>query len=331
MRTIDLCPVRPFLPLVTGAAAPCFPCLHMCRTLTARADSWRPPPAKSNRAGRGATGCEAPPAPAALHCSAVKSVPQRRGEMPNPRSGPWCCEGQAGIPQRGAAAGREAAVPSRNLQRAERAFSSMLICMCVCVRICTYRCVSRDGVKFHQEQEKSVSKSSCASRQGEQEPALLKPRFSLLSARTRPNGHPFARRGDAAVLRSLWLQRSCRKLARGAHGIPTASLRHSHGARPCRGGDAGTRASPVTGVRLSPAIASAGARRRRAAWAGGQEPGRWGWRRGRASREVGCVRSGGSCVFWRGPRWASVPGCRARRAVPSRGGLPWEPNLVTGR
>lgn len=123
-------------------------------------------------------------------------------------------------------------MPSRNLQRAT-AFSSMLVCMCVRARICTDICVSRDGVKFHQEQEKSVSKSGCAYRQGEQEPALLKPRFGLLSARTRPNGHPFARRGDGAVLHSLLLQRSCRKLARGARGIPAASPRRT--ALPRRG------------------------------------------------------------------------------------------------
>ena len=53
---------------------------------------------------------------------------------------------------------------------------------------------------------------------------------------------------------------------------------------------------------------------------GGWEPGRWGWQQGQALQEVGCAPSGRSCVFWRGPRWASVPGCRARRAVPCHPG-----------
>ena len=58
--------------------------------------------------------------------------------MPNPRSGPWCCEGQAGILQRGAAAGREAAVPSCNPQRAEGFLLNAYLYACVCIYVHIY-------------------------------------------------------------------------------------------------------------------------------------------------------------------------------------------------
>lgn len=59
--------------------------------------------------------------------------------------------------------------------------------------------------------------------------------------------------------------------------------------------------------------------------------GQRGWEAG--ARALGLAARAGvaGAACFRGPGRAPVPGCGARRAMSSRGGLPWEPNLVTAR
>lgn len=102
-----------------------------------------------------AAGVQAPPAPAALRFAAVKPVPQRRGLMPNPWSGPWRCEGQAGSQTDRQTDGREAAAPPCNPRRAGGCLrkASLYAYVCVCVRV--YVCAA-----VFQETESSFVRKS---------------------------------------------------------------------------------------------------------------------------------------------------------------------------